>query len=46
MSFDTRRSGDSSPTDSGIDTRDWEENQKGMLKLLMFKVLLLLLLLI
>jgi len=30
MSGDKRRRGDSSPTDSGVDTRDWEENQRGM----------------
>ncbi|XP_078366164.1 epidermal growth factor receptor kinase substrate 8-like isoform X2 [Oculina patagonica] len=28
MNGDIRRRGDSSPTDSGVDTREWEENQR------------------
>ena len=30
MNVGARRSGDSSPTDSGIDTSEWEGNHRGL----------------
>ena len=30
MNGDIGHRGDSSPTDSGVDTREWEENQRGL----------------
>lgn len=30
MSVGARQRGDSSPTDSGVDTSEWEENRRGL----------------
>lgn len=34
MNVGARQRGDSSPTDSGVDTSEWEENRRGLYNLI------------